>query len=271
MSYEEKEASVSSGTPRELFAFYIQGRAWRYTSADTLVENGAPYRSVDIQRSEIQANEENSSFSMDIVLDRTLSLARVLVEENPVSPCWLIMYRLHEEAETAVHFQGQVASFSVQGEKVVLHCASMQQAMEKKIPRFRFQRICNHILYDRGCGLDPEDFKVAAEVTYVLGTNVSVTWSGSHATWPGGAPEGWGAAGMLHKPSTGQRQFIVSHPTNLDMVLLSPMVGLLVGDDVEVFAGCTRTPEMCQERFDNLSRFVGFPNIPEINPFNRIV
>ena len=41
----------------------------------------------------------------------------------------------------------------------------------------------------------------------------------------------------------------------------------VVGQDVDVFAGCDHTVDTCDQKFDNVINYGGWPYVPSKNPF----
>jgi hypothetical protein len=55
--------------------------------------------------------------------------------------------------------------------------------------------------------------------------------------------------------------------TVADLSLQMPIVGLQIGDSVEVYAGCDWLVQTCNGKFGNKNNFGGFPELPTKNPF----
>lgn len=137
------------------------------------------------------------------------------------------------------------ASFTAKSDLVLLNT---------KIPTELYQPNCNHVLYDPGCGLDRNNFKV--ESTVEAGTTSSLIICSSSI------PEL--ALGVLYidtsdgitlirtiKSASGS-QFELAYP--LDYV---PQPG----DSFTAYQGCDRTRARCTQ-LNNISRYKGFPYIP---------
>lgn len=46
---------------------------------------------------------------------------------------------------------------------------------------------------------------------------------------------------------------------------------LTEGDVVSLYPGCDRSPTICDEKFDNLDNFGGFPFMPGESPFGTVI
>ncbi len=67
---------------------------------------------------------------------------------------------------------------------------------------------------------------------------------------------------------SGQRRFIVEK-VGQDVTLMSPFIGLTVGQTVKAYAGCDGTETVCAQRFANLDKHLGFARVPYRNPHTR--
>lgn len=268
MSYLAREGSVYGGAPIELYHFKRRAECYFYTLADEdVVYNADTYLAKMIERGEIEASNETTSVTVDVTLARTAKLAQVFVRGIPPTPVSLTVWRLHrDDPEAITIFQGEVASVSLEAGTVTLHCVSAQQALLKKLPRIVTQRMCNHALYDAGCGLDPEDFKWPGTITAVTLTSTAV-----QLTIPNFALLGsnYFGTGFLRVDGTDERTFIRAQAGELvEVMTLVP--GLIVGAAVTGYAGCDRLVTTCNQKFFNLSNFMGFPFMPERNPFTQL-
>jgi uncharacterized phage protein (TIGR02218 family) len=135
-----------------------------------------------------------------------------------------------------------------------------RDVLKKRVPGPKYQKPCNHILYDAGCGVDKNLFKVTATLTSVAAETIKAA---AFAT----KPDGWFNAGYIEKGT--ERRMILSHVGDT-LTLLNPMAGLVVGDVITAFAGCKRDFADCNTKFNNAPNFFGFEFIPGRNPFNGL-
>jgi uncharacterized phage protein (TIGR02218 family) len=63
-----------------------------------------------------------------------------------------------------------------------------------------------------------------------------------------------------------ERRFIRDF-SGTDLTLTQPFQGIAVDDEVTVSPGCDHTMATCDEVYDNLPNYGGFPFIPQKNPF----
>jgi len=266
MTYTGQEAATYQGQPVELYKFVRRATCWLYTSADEAVTVGADtYQPVTISRGAVKRSQERSSSELAVHLSLNLSLIPPFITSTPATPVSLTITRLHrEDGETIVFWRGEVSAAEIEGDQATLTCVSPLSAHEKSVPRLVVQQQCPNVLYDKSCGLDPEDFKTSGTVSQVSSDGLDVTVPGIDALGDGFFKAGW-----LQIAGTDLRAFVVKH-TNDVVRLLTPLAGLADGVAVDLFAGCDRTVQQCRDRFDNVHNHLGFPLMPERNPFVQL-
>lgn len=129
-----------------------------------------------------------------------------------------------------------------------------------------YSKLCDADLGDERCGVDLDDpaFKGTGYVETVVGDGVF------RVTGIDAFEDQWFSDGLLTMTS-GQNTAINKEVRNhtvlpggdVEIELLEPLPFTLVpGDAFIITAGCDKTPEMCQEKFDNLVNHRGFMFIP---------
>ena len=263
MTYASRETSRYSGTPFELYLFESGVETWRFTSGDKArAFGGQTYQPETITRTEIDQNQELGSGSIKVEIPKTNDVAGRFVSYIPEAPMSLVIFRGHDgeaDSETVMNFTGREAS-AMFGEVCELTVVPEQDVLKRRVPGPKYQCQCNRVLYDAGCGVDKNSFKLTGVVSSVSADLVTATVFGSQAS-------GWLDAGYLEKGT--QRRMIISHTGN-QVRLIAPMDGLVVGDTVTAYAGCMRTRSVCLSKFNNLAKFFGFDKIPTKNPFNGV-
>jgi uncharacterized phage protein (TIGR02218 family) len=263
MSYAARETSRYSGTPFELFWFSMGAQNWYLTSGDIARHLGArTFTPESISATAISQNQELRSGSITILIPRNHAIAALFVGYSPPAPLTLIIYRGHDgelEGETVTYFTGRVATAKFT-EHCELTCVPEQDALKRSVPIQKFQSQCNWVLFGPGCGLDKTAYAVSGTVSAISGDTVTV--SGLSAK-----PDGWFRAGWLELGNS--RRMIIAH-TGDNVTLITPLLGLQVGDAVVAYPGCMLTEAICAGKFGNLVNFWGFSRIPTRNPFNGV-
>ena len=262
MTFDARESSIYGGQPFELYLFQTETQTWRLTSSDrTISYLGNDYTPEAIQRTATSQGLELKSGAVKVTLPKTHEIAQMFLPYIPSTPLSLVIYRGHkDEAEVVVHFTGRVTSAQF-GDECVLTAVPEQEVLKRKIPAQKYQSQCNNILYDTGCGVDKELFRVTATLDTVDGDEVTATEFDAEA-------DGHFDNGYLEKGV--ERRFILKHVGDT-LTLLQPMAGLVAGDEVSCFPGCNRKfTGDCTIRYDNGDHFFGFDRIPKRNPFDGV-
>jgi uncharacterized phage protein (TIGR02218 family) len=128
--------------------------------------------------------------------------------------------------------------------------------LDIKMPRRIYSPACQHVLYDSGCGLLKSAF----------GTNGTVG-AGSTQTnifWTGAGPNyDQGTITFSSGVNTGISATIKSNVPGSYLILAYPLyVAPSTGDEFTAYWGCDHTKTTCQNKFNNLANFLGFPFVP---------
>ena len=268
MSYNSRETSISSGQPFELYLFQTQTQTWRLTSADEAkTYQGATYSSETISRTNTSQSAEVKGGHIKVTIPKDHAIAQLFVAFIPSTPLSLVIYRGHDgeaDSEVVVNFTGRVllGRFTTD-DKCELDCAPDTEILKRRIATVCFQRPCNRILFDAGCGLSNAFWKLSGTVQAISADGLTVTIAAA-----GTKADGWLTTGYLEKGT--DRRMVTAH-AGTSITLINPMNGLSVGDTVNVYAGCDRTysgPNGCTTKFSNGMNFMGWEWIPGKNPFS---
>lgn len=260
MSYDAIDTSTRDGQPVDLFRFRIgSGTAFWLTSGDAnVVYNSDTYVPDAITRGEIKQDAEADQGAVVITLPRTHPLAIYFLQYSPEPPMQVEIYSKHRtDPEVRRIFSGTVGSSAFKGPSVLLTCLPETEALRRSFPRNTCQAQCNWALYSAQCGVTRSAFQLAGAVSLIAGDTIQVTVFSSK-------PDGWFNNGYVER-ADGSRRWIVSH-VGSTLTLMSPFLGLTVGETLTAFAGCDRTPAACDTKFSNIARFLGFPYVPKRNP-----
>jgi uncharacterized phage protein (TIGR02218 family) len=184
-------------------------------------------------------------------------------------PITLTLYQRHvgEVGSPIIKFIGQLVSFSWVDGQASLQVASLENMFAREIPRVSVQKACPFMLYDGNCRalvaththtgevllIDVEDPRLMVIQNIDGGANDNLIDPGETTF----------ELGVLKKGNA--RRFIAREAGNVIM-LLTPLQGLANGDSIVLIKGCNRLADQCEDRFDNIENFGGFPNLPTQNP-----
>jgi len=280
MSYDTIEASTAEGRPYFLYQFIEGVEVWRFTSRaqvwTSAGSNGAEitWNAAAVAHGDVVQTSEIERARLELTWPLSHPFARRFLTPLGSTPVTLTIFRGHEQVlgETVAHWKGRVVGAEVEGQRIILTCESVFSTLRRAGVRAKYQRLCRHALYGRGCGLDISLHWQTATVTAVSGTAVSLPEASAH-------PEGWYRGGVLRFGS--QLGFVTGHagPTltlarpmpdlvaSLAAPELDPETGAPLPVLVDLAPGCDLRAATCAAKFANLANFGGFPEIPGRNPF----
>lgn len=262
MTYLASETSQWGGQPVELYRFTRGLTTWNYTTGDVeITYNGDIYKPVTMRRGDLPINEEKNTSNLEIWMDPTTDIVTEFISGATPAPTGLILIRRHRNeaspTEQAVIFVGQVGLVEFSEGEVHFTCVPIQRSVQRRVPRMLYQTQCNNMLYDVNCTVNPALFTVAAHISAIAGRQVTVPEAASK-------PDGYYNGGFFRDGDT--YVFIMTHVgTLLTVLALTPAV--LAGDNISLTAGCDRARGTCLTKFNNLDNFLGFPYIPDKNPY----
>lgn len=168
-------------------------------------------------------------------------------------------------ADTIVVQSGLMNSFGFQGFNVVVECVPPPLFSGNEVPRCRFTRTCNHVLYGPACQADPADFQLATNIVALAPGQKKITLSG---VLPADAGNYFRQGVAIHQP-TGMRLSIFKSAIDAGNTVLtvhqwSP--DMAIGDVMVARAGCKHTFANCRDKFSNAHNFGGFSTVPNKNP-----
>lgn len=160
---------------------------------------------------------------------------------------------------------GLMSSFGFQGFTVVVECVPPPLFSGHEVPRCRFTRTCNHVLYGPACRVNPAGFELATNILEMRPGQRRLIIQGVHADDVGNY---FRQGVCLHQP-TGLRLAIFKSELdggNTVLKLHQWNPDMEVGDVVVARAGCKHTFAECHAKFDNAPNFGGFSTVPNKNP-----
>lgn len=280
MTYTTIESSTAEGRPYYLYQFVEGDQVWRFTSRATDWTSAASERetinweAAAISHGDVVQTSEIERGRLELTWPMSHPFARRFLAPLGNTPVTLTIFRGHEQVlgETVAHWKGRIVGAEVEGVRILLNCESVFSTLRRAGVRAKYQRLCRHALYGRGCGLD---------IGFHWRTGTVTAASGKSLTIPeaAGQSDGWFRGGVLMFGA--QLGFIIGHVgttltlsrpiPELAAALAAPEVDPETGDPIPVVAdiapGCDLRASTCAAKFDNLANFGGFPEIPGRNPF----
>ncbi|MBN8291871.1 phage BR0599 family protein [Rhodobacter sp. NTK016B] len=280
MTYTLIESSPAEGRPYFLYQFAEGTQIWRFTSraaAWTSTDGGATpltWEPAAVAHGEVVQTSEIERGQLELTWPLSHPFARRFLAPLGNTPVTLTLFRGHEQVlgETVAHWKGRVVGASVEGQRILLTCESVFSTLRRAGVRAKYQRLCRHALYGRGCGLDIVDYWQPGTVTSASGSAVTVPEAAEHA-------DGWYRGGVLRFGA--QLGFIIDHVgaqislsrpiSEIGATVAAPDVDPETGNPlpvlIDIAPGCDLRAATCAAKFGNLLNFGGFPEIPGRNPF----
>lgn len=262
MSYNTLETSQRSGAPLELYKFQLDPTTFSFLTSgdasDTYLTD--TYTPEAVSRTRVKEGNEPDSGSVVVTLPRTHPVAQRFIGYAPEPSIKVTIYARHRgDAEVVEVFRGSVSTSKFSGPGVELTCLPDIAADDHVVPSKACGPQCQWALYSSGCGKSKVDFMITGTVNVVTGDTVQSTAFSSQ-------PTGWLNNGWIER-ATGERRWIIDH-VGATITLMNPFLGLVPGEVVTAYAGCDRTEAVCDSKFNNHARFLGFPRVPTRNPFD---
>jgi hypothetical protein len=155
-------------------------------------------------------------------------------------------------------FEGYVTSIAFKGRTCSIDVNPDTEQFNREVPRYKYQSLCNHVLYDAECAVDKNLFKQQGLVNAVVGNTISV----------GGFTGTAFTGGYVQNLAGTDYRMIIEHNADV-FTLLLPFAENPLGNDVIAFQGCAHDVTTCRDKFSNVDNFGGFPFVPTKNPFEQ--
>lgn len=258
--------------PADIYRFDYGAEVFRFTSAnETIVFNGATYVPLEIKRSAPTMNpRERKNTTVDL---ESLASARPFNDFLGIQPaqkltCIITRLQLDEGTDASptpapipttgfIIFDGYVTSVAFEGRTCKIHMNPFNEQFSREVPRYKYQSLCNHVLYDGFCQLDKNTYKQAGLVNGESGNTISVNGFIGTAF----------VGGYVQNEAGNDYRMIIDHSGDT-FTLLLPFRSIL-GETVTAFQGCDHSVQTCKTKFSNVVNFGGFPLVPGTNPFSQ--
>lgn len=263
MTYSTIETSVDSGVPVELYKFVGTNRDYLYTSHSKIITfNSEVYIPIAMDRGDISTTDSQDKQELTVTIPVDTQLVEDYVFDIAPPALEVTVYRLHRDDNDFVQYwYGRVSSFALKGRKVSIKIPSgFDLLFGAVLPNIYFQTMCNHVLYGPFCGVNRASFTHTTTVATVNSTTVF------SLTDDGGRPDGWYNGGEVVLGS--ERRLVLAHVGD-QITINHPFRAMVVGDTVDIAAGCDRTIGTCRAKFSNQLNFLGFPYLPKKDPFRE--
>jgi len=288
MTYLAQEQSQQAGEVVELYEFSTAAGRTLLTSADQPVfYNAERYEPEVMGRSQvIQESLETNGQTLALRMRRNHDLVTRYIVTVPALLDNIRIFRGHVNdtgvtidsdgtinlpaAAVITYFRGTVATVSFEGSQAELRIRGRNDVLDRSVPKRTFRNLCNHVLYDAGCQVNPASFQYNVTVTATTGRVLTVSGIPDIA---GPVDAAFFDGGILLQALTGDARMIQvltrTGGGNGTIQILIPFENVGVGAALLLRAGCDHSLPTCIAKFANARRYGGFPTVPTRNPFTQ--
>lgn len=270
MTFQAFEASIESSQPIEIIRFTLGAESFFYTPSEDTISIGAEdYEPTAIKRGKISQSPEDRDNILEFTVDGENEFARRYIGVVPGSRALVVVQRVQRPdfpgPQVVTLFEGYVSSvkFEQDGHVARIAAQPIAAATSRPIPRYTYQGLCNNVLYDIRCKVDPTNaaFRHSGTVSDVTGNTITVIGADFF-------PDGYFTGGFVEADGGNDARLILSHVGNV-LQLLLPFPFSTLGAIVTVLAGCDHTIATCGTKFfttedptSNVINYGGFAFIP---------
>jgi len=267
-SFSSLETGLETNRPIETYTITIYTSTYRYTSAPSNVTYGGnTYTSIPIRRTGLRSGPENRRATLTVEVPSSNDFAQLFIGTPPAQRADLEIHRLQRDESPTFATQLEIFTGAIQSVrfpesgKAELTAQSIESAVNRIMPRYSFMGMCNHTLYGPGCGVNQAAFSFDSTISAIADNVITVT---------GASTSGFDfTGGHVVVPSISGTRLVVSQTGN-NLTLLASYNSTLVGSTISCFAGCDHLVDSdCASVFNNVSRFGGFPFVPNRNIFTK--
>lgn len=261
MTFEDHETSQETGGRIELYTLAIGSDIWRMhdVNPDILTYSGDNYYRVRISRGRIATGQEH--LTVELPGDHDFSRRFTTIAPGQMGTLTIRSYHRALDSDVRVIYKGVVRSvaFTQDMSMSALSMVPVSEAFDKEIPQRTFQAACNNVLFDADCKISSGSWKHIGLITGVAGNVITVQ---DLLSTKG---DGWATAGYVSQGVLDYRLILTQ--SGDDCTLALPFYADVLGENLEIFAGCARTIGVCNSKFSNKDNFGGCPYVPTKNIF----
>jgi uncharacterized phage protein (TIGR02218 family) len=241
---------------------------WRYTSYNkplTVTYGGTDvtWTPAPISRDRLEAKGDTKGVVAHVKVALGTDVAQALLDEH-ATPMVVGIHR-HQDVATAVPVliaYGRVSNISYSGEWLELDIATDDAGLAVPFPRALIERTCQWGTYSPFCGVVESDFSFDTTILTFDRSDITVASID-------GNPDNYYQFGQLVVTVDGAKERLyIQTQVGTDIHIYGALpTGVMSGDACTLIAGDDFTLATCKAKFDNVSRFTGFDQLPQIDPF----
>lgn len=267
MTYDIVENSTYGSEPIELYQFDREGTTtWRYTSGDeNVVYLGQTYTAIPIKRNKIEQSQDVNRASLTV----TMSSEQDFIQQFITSPLFarigITIKRYHyDDTGVVVLWTGRIINVFQKEKTADIKCESSYSSLQRPTLRRVYSLNCPHLLYGPSplCQVVQTNFETETILSGISGLTITSADFGLQV-------DGYFVGGLVESSESGTvtRRFITHHVGDV-LTLNLPLYNTIIGGTVKAYPGCGHNVTDCNDKFNNIANYGGFPYVPVKNPMN---
>lgn len=274
MTYDAFANTTEQSRPVEVYRFTQGGDTFEFTSAeDDITVDAVPFTPETISRGKIGQSPADRNTTLEIRVPITNTFARRYRASTPGARASIQIKRVQRDdgaLQSITIYDGYVTSVAFERDmkEAVIACRPIEAASSRPVPRFSYQSLCNHVLFDDACKVDDTDarWRLTVAVSAQSGATITVPGAGAFGA-------DWWVGGFIEIDGGDDARLVLAQSGN-DLTLLLPFPSSAVGRTITAFAGCDHTITICDTKFStpedtqsNVINYGGFAFVPTRNPY----
>lgn len=241
-----------------LYEVTVGPNVWKYTSGEFDVQTATDlWEAIPLKRKELTYDLSTTKLTLTVSSDTPpFDTYKYNV---PIVPIDVVVY---DYPSMGVKFTGTVVgiSYNVQTNVARVNLGSTDTIGNSTCPSRTYGQMCSFDLFDDMCAVSAPSFTLtlpANELNWVQGDTFTHP---NIANYPAGS---FRSGYVLF--DTGESQFVIDHSGDT-IKLLGTVFTKDQAGTVDITYGCNKSITDCEDKFNNLPNFGGFPYIPTKNP-----
>lgn len=266
MSFHDKEISIDSAEPIELYIFTYANMTYTYTSSQysqSAVIDGVSYvfspEYIDRGDTLKLGNQNNSQESCTISVLRNNSIALLFQGAPPEQDSIKIsIYRLHgENSDEYVRLLYGTVSQVTFSDSLAELTITIENVLSRNIPRGTLSYFCQNCIYDSKCTLNEDNYRLNCLLDSRSGLTITCSILAEKE-------DGYYTGGFIRMGTT-YRQ--ISKHVGDTITIKYPIPNYDLQGTFMIYPGCDGNFSVCHRRFGNTDNFSGIPYIQPYNAF----
>lgn len=277
MTYQALDTSVQDAQPIYKFLFSTDLQDYMYTTAPYFIsDSNGTWEPAPIKASEIAQNNELAKNGIQVELPRTNAVADLFLGKTPERSISVTVYRGFEPTDLEdfkVYWKGRVISAEADVDSVKLSCQDIFTSLRRTGNRARYQKTCRHALYSSACGVNQSLYGQNVIIEAVNDFVIVLLQDSNTTLFNLDSNDDYYVGGIIEL-SDGRQKTITEQSGEI-LTIIQPFNNFELDSgetaNATIYPGCKHNVSDCQNKFNNIFNFGGFPYIPFKNPFSSSV